>query len=264
MTRRHLTLACEGDMLFGTIDEADGPSGLLIVSGGNEIRSGAFAGQAALAARVADAGYPVFRFDRRGVGDSEGENRGFRHSGADIRAAALAFRAECPGMRRLVALGNCDAASALIVSGGPMCDALIASNPWTLDEHDVEEEHEAALPPAGAIRARYLAKLRQPAELARLLRGGVDLRKLAKGLKGAAASAPSPSGLARELAQCLDASGKHSTILLAENDRTAQAFAASVDVRQFDVRRCPGASHAFVEPHAREWLEAQVLEVLAR
>ena len=72
MTRRHLTFLCEGDRLTGTIDEASNTTGLLLVSGGNEIRSGAFSGQAALAASLAEQGLPVFRFDRRGVGDSEG------------------------------------------------------------------------------------------------------------------------------------------------------------------------------------------------
>ena len=43
MSRRHFTFACAGDTLFGTLDEAPGTTGLLLVSGGNEIRSGAFA-----------------------------------------------------------------------------------------------------------------------------------------------------------------------------------------------------------------------------
>ncbi len=57
---------------MGTLDDAPGTTGLLIVSGGNEVRAGAFAGQARLAAEIAAAGHPVFRFDRRGVGDSTG------------------------------------------------------------------------------------------------------------------------------------------------------------------------------------------------
>ena len=68
MARRHITFPCEGAWLFGSLDEAPGAVGLLLVSGGREIRSGAFAGQARLAAEVAAAGFPVLRFDRRGVG----------------------------------------------------------------------------------------------------------------------------------------------------------------------------------------------------
>ena len=92
MSRRHLTFAGEGETLVGTLDEAAGASGLLLVSGGNEIRSGAFAGQARLAARVAATGHPVFRFDRRGIGDSAGENSGFLGSGPDLSAALEKMR----------------------------------------------------------------------------------------------------------------------------------------------------------------------------
>src|SRR3546814_5025865 len=83
-------------------------TGLLIVSGGNELRSGAHRGMAKLAARLARDGFPVFRFDRRGVGDSEGENGGFLSSGPDIAEAVAAFLRASPGLRRIVALGNCD------------------------------------------------------------------------------------------------------------------------------------------------------------
>ncbi|MCH2487539.1 MAG: hydrolase 1, exosortase A system-associated, partial [Erythrobacter sp.] len=48
MTRRHLTFLCEGDRLAATLDEGEQETGLLLVTGGNEIRSGAFSGQAAL------------------------------------------------------------------------------------------------------------------------------------------------------------------------------------------------------------------------
>src|SRR3546814_5070051 len=66
-------------------------TGLLIVSGGNELRSGAHRGMAKLAARLSRDGFPVFRFDRRGVGDSEGENGGFLSSGPDIAEEVAAF-----------------------------------------------------------------------------------------------------------------------------------------------------------------------------
>ena len=58
MTRLSHTFGCGSLMLAGTLDTAPGSTGLLIVSGGNEIRSGAFGGQADMAARIAAAGYP--------------------------------------------------------------------------------------------------------------------------------------------------------------------------------------------------------------
>lgn len=262
MTRRHLTFASGGNMLAASLDEAPGATGLLIVSGGNETRAGAFGGQAQLAARIAAAGYPVFRFDRSGVGDSNGENRGFRDSGPDILAAIAAFRAQCPQMQRVVAFGNCDAASALMLLRGDMCDALVLSNPWTFDEDQAE-----ALP-AEAIRNRYLSRLKNPREVLRLLTGGVSFIKLAQGLANAVRPPGRPSTLLQEMAAGLDAATKPYVILIAGNDRTGQAFAAGwqewLEGQEANgpLHLCAGASHAYVEPHAREWLERQILAML--
>ena len=93
MIRRHLTFSVAGNTLVATIDEGPGTTGLLIVSGGNEIRAGAHRGMAMLAARLAQSGTPVFRYDRRGVGDSTGSNAGFAGGRDDLLAAAAACRA---------------------------------------------------------------------------------------------------------------------------------------------------------------------------
>ena len=119
------------------------------MSGGNEVRAGAFNGASRLAGEIAAKGFPVFRFDRRGVGDSEGENRGYRKSRKDIAAALLAFRALAPQVERVVAFGNCDAATALMLASGAECDALVLSNPWAIDD-----ETDTTPSPA-AIRSRY-------------------------------------------------------------------------------------------------------------
>ena len=116
MSRLHFQFGCGSHKLAGALDTAPGETGLLWVSGGNELRSGAFAGQAQLAARLAAKGFPVFRFDRRGIGDSEGDNRGFTRSARDIRAALDAFRGMVQQLNRVIAFGNCDAASALMLS----------------------------------------------------------------------------------------------------------------------------------------------------
>lgn len=256
MSRLHLTFACGEATLAGTLDTAPGTSGLLIVTGGNEIRSGAFAGQARLAAGIASAGFPVFRFDRRGVGDSEGQNRGFRKSREDIAAAAEAFRIMVPQMKRVIAFGNCDAASALMLVGGDLCDAMVLSNPWTIENDDGAMASEA-------IRSRYFDKLKDPREIARLVSGGVNLGKLAKGLVRAARPGSKSSSLAEEMATGLATSGKPYRFLLAETDRTAQAFRTAYPLEpDVDVRICAGASHAYAEPDSREWLRKELLAAL--
>jgi exosortase A-associated hydrolase 1 len=245
--RRNLTFACEGETLVGTLDEAPGQAGLLLVSGGNEIRAGAFAGQAQLAARIAAAGFPVFRYDRRGIGDSTGEKRGFRDSGPDIAAAVAAFKAERPDLARIVGFGNCDAASALMLNAGAGCDALVLANPWTI-------EHDDGAPPPAAIRARYAEKLRNPKELVRLATGKVSLRKLAGGLGKALRPTAPPTTLAQELQAGLERFAGPVSLLIAERDRTGQAFLAAWNASDERLERCPGASHAFVEPASRNWL----------
>ena len=245
-------------MLAGTLDKAPGTTGMLIVSGGNEIRSGAFGGQADMAARIAAAGFPVLRFDRRGVGDSEGENRGFRHSSKDIAAALAAFRAQAPEVTRVIAFGNCDAASALMLAGGAGCDGLVLSNPWTIEDGGAGD----STPPPEAVRARYLEKLKNPGEIRRLVTGGVNLAKLARGVIHALKPPPPPSSLAQDMAAGLAGFTGEVRILLATADRTAQVFEAAWDRNDTRIRRCEGAGHAYVDPEHRAWLEAQLLEAL--
>lgn len=259
MKRLPLTFNCGGTQLAGTLDTAPGTSGLLLVTGGNEIRAGAFGGQAQLAAEIARAGFPVFRFDRRGTGDSDGENRGFRHARKDIAAALAAFRAMAPQVERVVAFGNCDAAATLMLMGGEGFDALVLSNPWTIDE-DAQDD---ATPPASAIRARYIEKLRNPREVARLLGGKVNFRKLLKGIaKAAAPKKKAPGSLGEEVAQGLAAFSGPARILLAEKDRTAQVFLEHWDAQDPRLQRCSDAGHSYAEPHAREWLRKQILTAL--
>ncbi|WP_298283711.1 hydrolase 1, exosortase A system-associated [Novosphingobium sp.] len=261
MTRRHVTFLCEGARLFGTLDigQASGATGLLIVSGGNELRAGAWCGQAQLAAKLAREGFPVFRYDRRGVGDSEGENPTFRHSGPDIAAAVTAFKAAAPHVSRVVAFGNCDAAAALMLFAPDLPLAgLVLANPWTIDG----EEAPQAMP-ASAIRSRYLAKLTNPREVWRLLTGGVNLGKLFRGLRSAAAVAPAaPCGLVEEMKAGLAAFAGPVSILLASGDRTAQMFAEVWDGADPRVQRTDSGSHSFSDEAARVWLRERLVEVL--
>ncbi len=260
--RHQLSFDCEGAALAASLDEAAGATGLLIVSGGNEVRSGAHRGMAMLAARIADAGHPVFRFDRRGVGDSEGANGGFESSAADIAAAIAAFREAAPQVSRIIAFGNCDAASALLLHQPLTLDGLILANPWTYDS-DVEETDEPALPPATAIRARYLARLKDPKSLLRLFKGEVDFRKLFRGLSAIGKSAPpsAPDSLPGRLDAAMAKLPCPATILLATGDRTAQAFVANCSSGAVPVERLVSPSHSFAGDDA-ERLAARILAAL--
>lgn len=237
--RQATTFECEGARLVGTLDDSPSTSGLLIVSGGNEIRCGAHRGMAQLAGVVAGHGHPVFRFDRRGIGDSDGDNRGFRSSGPDIAAALAAFRRACPHVGRIVAFGNCDAATALALHETPV-DARVLANPWVVPPTD-------DMPPPAAIKDRYARRLRDPEAWKALLTGKVDMSKLAKGLgRLAARRPPRLDSLADKTVRALEASVMPTTILLASGDATAIAFD---DVWRNDpaipVVRLDTASHSF-------------------
>lgn len=259
--RRLITIPCAGDRLAGTLDEGDATTGLLIVSGGNEIRIGAHRGMALLAARLAASGIPVLRYDRRGIGDSTGENHGFLDSASDIAAAAATFVAET-GIRRLIAFGNCDAATALALFHGVAgIDALILANPWVIEDDD-------DLPPAAAIRARYAEKLRNPNEVLRLLRGGVNIGKVFGGLRKMSATKPAtPDSLATRLMEALATSTIPITILLARRDNTAIAFRKhweTAPLAQISLREYDTDSHSFATQADKQWLFEQILVALGR
>lgn len=216
--RQSLTFACEGAQLAATLDSGNAATGLLIVSGGNEIRIGAHRGMAELAEAVAAKGHPVLRYDRRGTGDSEGENAGYASSGPDMAAAVATFRREAPALTRIVAFGNCDAATALVIHRGDAAvDGLVLANPWVIPPVD-------DLPPAAAIKSRYVRRLRDPAAWAALLTGRIDMRGLARGL-GRLTQSKREAPIAESFAVALAASDVPTSILLASRDGTALAFA---------------------------------------
>ena len=259
--RRLIAFPCVGETLVGSLDPASGSAGLLIVSAGNEIRCGAHRGMALLAQRLAAAGHPVFRYDRRGVGDSTGDNRGLRESAPDIAAAAATFAAEVPQLRRLVAFGNRDAAAALtLFHCAAGVDALVLANPATMDAED-------ALP-RSAARGHHDERLRDPRQWLRLASGGVNLGKLFRGLRKVSdKKSEMLDGLAGELMQALATIAVPVTILLAERDKTAIAFARAWDRAgqpgaTTTLLRRPTANHSFASVEDKQWLFERVLAAL--
>lgn len=261
MTRRPVKFACQGATLWGMLDSAPviGSTGLLIVSGGREIRAGAHGGMAQIARWLADTcGVPVFRHDRRGVGDSEGPLAPWQDQQADIAAALAAFRAEMPSLRRVVALGLCDSASALMLHAATLdLDALVLINPWTFAGEEAPGHSPAAL------RRRYLSRLGTPAALWRLVTGRVNLLRLLGGLKTAAGGATPDIGPIGALRDGLAAFGGTVSILVSAEDRTGARFAElwGDDPR---VAVHPGRSHALTDDaNGFEWLRERLAEATA-
>lgn len=262
--RRLLTFACEGDALGATLDEGGGEAGLLFVTGGSQTRVGSHRMSERLAIALAAQGYPCLRYDRRGVGDSEGEDLGWRGSAPDIAAAAAAFRRELPSVRHIFGFGLCDGASTLALFGAEAgLDGLILTNPWLI-------ESEADAPPPAAIRDHYRKQLLSLAGWKKLLSGAVSYRKLLKGLGKIAA--PTSTALADELAAALAQSRLPVELILARNDGTALGAAeawASPAFRQVREANPPPAmiesgSHTFAREGDEAALKTAVLAALSR
>jgi exosortase A-associated hydrolase 1 len=260
--RRLLTFSCTGAELHATLDPGEHPTGLLIVSGGNEIRIGAHRGMARLAQDLSAAGFPVFRFDRRGIGDSEGENGGFESSRPDIEAALDAFRRACPHLQQVIGFGNCDAASALVLHAIAGLDGLVIANPWAF-------EREAGLPPPAAVKDHYRRQLLSLAGWRKLLTGDISFRKLRGGVTSLMSRTVETSLLTR-LAARLDSLAIPVTLVIATRDATGLAFYDSFSRsplfaaarRKIQTTLIDSASHSFAAERDYQALRAAVLTAL--
>ncbi len=258
--RRLLTFACEGAALGATLDAAEGDVGLLLVTGGSQTRIGSHRMYERLAYSLQENGISCLRFDRRGVGDSEGEDPGYRASGPDLAAAAAAVRAERPGLRRLYGVGLCDGATAIaLFAGEAALDGVILVNPWLV-------ETEADEPPAAAVRAHYRRQLLSLEGWRKLLFGAVSYRKILRGL--ARIFSRQDASLASAVALAMGRHRKPARLILAGGDATA--IAAEVETAAPRFRGLIGGSqkldtdsHTFARPGDEASLHAAVLAAIA-
>ncbi len=266
---RPLSFAVEGSSLLGAVEDADGTTGLIIVTGGVQTRFGAHRGLKRLGRHLAARGYPVFRYDRRGVGDSGGIDPGFIDAADDLAAAAAAFRLACPHITRVVGWGLCDGAALLALAGRDAgLDALILANPWTNDPM-IQGTSETPVQAPAALRKHYLGRLRDPRAWQRLLSGGVDFGRLWRGLRRARAE--SGTALGRRIARALTDFPGDLLVVLARGDATAIGFDAQWRGSDFATIRnrhnarlitLDTAAHSFARDGDSEALAATCLDWL--
>jgi exosortase A-associated hydrolase 1 len=134
-----LVFDCAADRLFGILHvplSNPRPIGVLVVVGGPQYRAGSHRQFVLMARVLASAGYPVLRFDHRGIGDSDGAPRSFENLDDDVRAGLDALHAEVPALQGSVIFGLCDAASAALMycRRDPRLAGLMLANPWVHSE----------------------------------------------------------------------------------------------------------------------------------
>ena len=139
-----------------------------------------------LARELARIGHPVLRFDFEGIGDSVLRGPGRENHPyvakpvEDIQAALECLRAQ--GCERFILVGLCSGAYHVFKAGleirDPGIERLIAMNPWYFEWReglslDTTVNHYESV-------AAYRSAARDPARWKKLLRGEVDLMRLAR------------------------------------------------------------------------------------
>ncbi len=221
---------CQGCRLVGVLSRPAQPAkvGVLILVGGPQTRIGSHRQFALLARALATAGIAALRFDFRGMGDSEGEQRDFAQRDDDIAAATDAFFGACPGLQKLTLWGLCDAASAALLYWQRRRDSRLAGlallNPWVRSDASLDQV---------LVRHYYRDRLFQPDFWRKLLSGGIPLRRTLgeafsrwrRTRAAESAPAPQPDDFRRGMATALGSFPGSVLVILSGADLTAREFA---------------------------------------
>jgi exosortase A-associated hydrolase 1 len=215
MSEQALSFDCQGSTLIGVLHrpaQAVHRGVLIVVGGGPQYRVGGHRQLTLWSRTLCEQGYAVMRFDYRGMGDAQGEFRGFLDVDDDIRCAIDRFCAEVPTLDEIVLWGECDAASAILLyaGGDARVKGAVLLNPWVRTEAGAAKT---------VLRFYYLHRLLQPSlwkkvfsgqfnPLASLRSAASLLRQARQGSRPAAtptgtASAGAPIRRGLPLTECL-------------------------------------------------------------
>jgi len=202
-------------------------TGVVIVVGGAQYRAGSHRQFVQLARFLAEAGFPLLRFDLPGMGDSPGNLPSFEATAPHIAAAISGFQQRHPVVQRVVLWGLCDGASASLLyvdaTHDPRIAGLALLNPWVRSEVSLARAR---------VKHYYWERLREPDFWRKLMRGGVGwgaLQKLGRNIQIARDPGSAPTGFQDRMARGWLAFGKPILLLLSERDLTAQEFVEHVD-----------------------------------
>ncbi len=112
--------------------------GLVIIVGGPQTRVGSHRQFVLLARALAKKGITVFRFDYRGMGDSDGIDGHFYQALPSVDIAVNLLKEQVPHLDNIALWGLCDAASLALtyLSVKPnSINKVVLLNPWVRQEH---------------------------------------------------------------------------------------------------------------------------------
>ncbi len=224
-----LSFTCEQETLFGILAAPEKPSalGVIVIVGGPQYRAGSHRQFVLLARALATAGYPVLRFDYRGMGDSSGNQRDFSAVSADVQSAIGAMQAKLPAISRFVLWGLCDGASAALLycheTNDPRVAGLCLLNPWVRSDASLARAH---------VKHYYVDRLRQREFWVKLLKGKLARAALAGAWRNIGLMIRPISSVAtnhnqpfqNRMATAWGEFGGHIFLLLSGNDYTAKEF----------------------------------------
>ena len=221
---------CAGDRLLGILTKPEFPpeTGVVVIVGGPQYRVGSHRQFVLLSRKLASAGYAVLRFDYRGMGDSQGDQRNFETLSTDIAAAIDALQARVPSVTQVALWGLCDGASAALLycheSHDRRVNALCLLNPWVRSTASLARTQ---------VKHYYFQRLLQKEFWTKLLRGEVALQALpglVRSIRMTFAAAPGSATsttqqpFQRRMAAALDAFNGDVFLLLSGEDYTAKEF----------------------------------------
>lgn len=167
--------ACAGDTLLGILARPQSPTetGVLVIVGGPQYRVGSHRQFVLLSRTLAAAGYAVLRFDYRGMGDSQGDQRNFEAVSTDIAAAIDALQARIPSVKQVALWGLCDGASAALLYCHDTHDRRVSGlcllNPWVRSTASLARTQ---------VKHYYTQRLMQREFWTKLFRGEVAFKAL--------------------------------------------------------------------------------------
>lgn len=238
-------------------------TGILIIVGGPQYRAGSHRQFTLLSRHLADSNIASFRFDYRGMGDSEGARQSFTSIKDDITAAIDCFIKNNPTITSVIIWGLCDAASAALLYANfdPRVKGLILLNPWTqMDELSAKVRFSHYYFPRLLTGAFWRKLLSREIELSTALREFLDSIKRARKFYSRGDKNSSTYNLVDNMLSELNGFKGPVLFILSGNDFTAQEFMTltSTDQRWHDathsdkreIKTLEEASHTFSK---KEW-----------